>query len=392
MPVVNRIAEFHADMTAWRRDLHEHPELALQETRTSGVVQQKLAEFGVDEIVTGLAGTGVVGIIRGQEQGGAIGLRADMDALPIEEATGLPYASRHPGVMHACGHDGHTTMLLGAARYLAETRNFAGTVYVIFQPAEELFGGGEMLVKEGLFERFPMDQVFGMHNWPSHPAGEFLWRVGPVMAAVATIEIAVHGKGAHGAYPHNGVDPIVVAASIVTALQSVVARNVDPLENAVLTIGQIGGGNAFNVIPETVRMKGTARWFSPEVGDILEAGVVRIACGVAESFGATADVAFNRTYPATVNDADATALARRAAESVAGSARVSHMDRPTMGGEDFSFMLNAKQGSYIMLGGGRSAGDPQVHHPKYDFNDDILPVGASYWATLAEQLLPRRPA
>ena len=392
MPVVNRIAEFHADMTAWRRDLHEHPELALQETRTSGVVQQKLAEFGVDEIVTGLAGTGVVGIIRGQEQGGAIGLRADMDALPIEEATGLPYASKHPGVMHACGHDGHTTMLLGAARYLAETRNFAGTVYVIFQPAEELFGGGEMMVKEGLFERFPMDQVFGMHNWPSHPAGEFLWRVGPTMAAVASIEIAVNGKGAHGAYPHNGVDPIVAAAAIVIALQSVVARNVDPLENAVLTIGQIGGGNAFNVIPETVRMKGTARWFSPEVGDILEAGVVRIACGVAESFGATADVAFNRTYPATVNDADATALARRAAESVAGSARVSHMDRPTMGGEDFSFMLNAKQGSYIMLGGGRSAGDPQVHHPKYDFNDDILPVGASYWATLAEQLLPRRPA
>ena len=392
MPIVNRIADFHADMTAWRRDLHEHPELALQESRTSGVVQQRLAEFGVDEIVTGLAGTGVVGIIHGQEPGGAIGLRADMDALPIEEATGLPYASKHPGVMHACGHDGHTTMLLGAARYLAETRNFAGTVYVIFQPAEEQFGGGEMMVKDGLFERFPMDQVFGMHNWPSHPAGEFQWRVGPTMAAVASFEITINGKGAHGAYPHNGVDPIVVAAAIVTALQSVVARNVDPLENAVLTVGQIGGGNAFNVIPETVQMKGTARWFSPKVGDILEAGVVRIARSIAEGFGATADVAFNRTYPATVNDADATALARRAAESVAGAARVSHMERPTMGGEDFSFMLNAKQGSYIMLGGGKSASDPQVHHPKYDFNDDILPVGASYWATLAEQLLPRSQA
>ncbi len=389
MAIVNRIAEFQNDMTAWRRDLHQHPELALQETRTSRMVQEKLAEFGVDEIITGIATTGVVGIIRGQQPGEAIGLRADMDALPIEEATGLPYASVNHGVMHACGHDGHTTMLLGAARYLAETRNFAGTVYVIFQPAEEFLGGGEIMVKEGLFERFPMKQVYGMHNWPSHPAGEFLWRVGPIMAAVASIEITVHGKGAHGAYPHNGIDPIVVAAAIVTALQSVVARNVDPLENAVVTIGHIGGGNAFNVIPETVVMKGTARWFSPAVGDVLEAGVTRIARSTAEAFGATAEVAFNRMYPATVNDAAATELARAAAETVAGAARVAQMARPTMGGEDFSFMLNAKQGSYIMLGGARTANDPQVHHPKYDFNDDILQVGASYWATLVEQLLPR---
>ncbi len=392
MPIVNRIAEFHADMTAWRRDLHRHPELALQETRTSRVVQQKLREFGVDEVIAGLAGTGVVGVIRGQGPGGAIGLRADMDALPIEEATGLDYASATPGVMHACGHDGHTAMLLGAARYLAETRRFAGTVYVIFQPAEERFGGGEMMVEEGLFERFPMDRVFGMHNWPSHPAGEFLWRVGPIMAAVGTVEITVHGRGAHGAYPHRGVDPIVVAAAIVTALQSVVARNVDPLENAVLTIGCIAGGNASNVIPETVRMEGTARWFSPAVGDILEAGVKRIVAGIAESYGATAELSYVRSYPATVNDADATALARQAAETVAGASRVSHMDRPTMGGEDFSFMLNAKQGSYLMLGAARGDHDPQVHQPQYDFNDDILPVGASYWATLAEQLLPRGDA
>ena len=390
MPVVNRIAEFHADMTAWRQDLHQHPELALNETRTSRLVQDKLASFGVDEVITGFAQTGVIGIIWGREPGGAIGLRADMDALPIEEATGLPYASAYPGLMHACGHDGHTTMLLGAARYLAETRNFAGTVYVIFQPAEERFGGGEMMVKEGLFERFPMDRVFGMHNWPSHPAGEFLWRAGPVMAAVARIDITVRGKGAHGAYPHNGTDPIVVAAAIVTALQSVVARNVDPLENAVITIGQINGGSVFNVIPESVRMEGTARWFSPEVGDILETGVIRIARSIAESFGAEADVLFERAYPATVNDPEATALAHHAAETVVGPSRVTHMDRPTMGGEDFSFMLNAKPGHYIMLGGARTDSDPQLHHPQYNFNDDILPVGASYWATLAEQLLPRR--
>jgi amidohydrolase len=390
MPIVNRIAEFHDDMTAWRRDLHRHPELALQETRTSRLVQEKLAAFGVDEVVTGLATTGVVGVIRGQQPGGAIGLRADMDALPIEEATELPYASENPGVMHACGHDGHTTMLLGAARYLAETRNFAGTVYVIFQPAEESLGGGEIMVKQGLFERFPMDHVFGMHNWPSHPAGQFLWRVGPIMAAVGNIQITVHGRGAHGAYPHRGTDPIVAAAHIVTALQSIVGRNVDPLENAVVTIGHISGGHAPNVIPETVVMKGTARWLTPAVGDLLERSVIRIAQNTAEAFGATAEVVFRRTYPATVNDADATSQARLAAETVAGTSRVSHMAQPTMGGEDFSFMLNAKPGSYIMLGGARTDSDPQVHHPKYDFDDDILPMGASYWATLAEQLLPRR--
>ena len=390
MPIVNRIAEFHDDMTAWRRDLHQHPELGLEEVRTSRVVQEKLAAFGVDEIVTGLAKTGVVGVIRGAQPGGAIGLRADMDALPIEEATGLPYASLNPGVMHACGHDGHTTMLLGAARYLAETRNFAGTVYVIFQPAEENFGGGEIMVQEGLFERFPMDQVFGMHNWPSHPAGEFLWRVGPIMAAVGTLDITVRGRGAHGAYPHRGADPIVAAAHIVTALQSVVGRNVDPLDNAVVTIGHISGGHASNVIPETVVMRGTVRWLTPAVGDLLERSILRVVRGTAEACGATADIVFTRSYPATVNDADATAHARQAAEAVAGAQRVSQMPQPTMGGEDFSFMLNAKQGSYIMLGGARGENDPQVHHPRYDFNDDILPVGASYWATLAEQLLPRR--
>ena len=391
MPVINSIADFHDDMTAWRRDLHQHPELALQEVRTSGVVQRLLREFGVDEVVTGIAKTGVVGILRAGTSDRAIGLRADMDALPILEETGAAHASTTPGVMHACGHDGHTTMLLGAAKYLAETRNFDGTVYLIFQPAEEHIGGGEMMVEEGLFERFPMSQVFGMHNWPSVQAGEFCWREGPVMAAVATIEITVNGRGAHGAYPHAGVDPIVAAAAIVTGLQAIVARNVDPLENGVVTIGAISGGNAHNVIPQAVRMLGTARWFSPAVGDVLEEGVRRVATHVALAHGATAEVVFERSYPAVVNDPEATAMARRAMTAVAGEARVAHMDQPTMGGEDFSFMLNKKQGSYVMLGGSRSAADPQVHHPKYDFNDEILPVGASYWATLAEQLLPRGP-
>ncbi|MCW6508741.1 M20 aminoacylase family protein [Lichenifustis flavocetrariae] len=391
MPIHNRIAAFHPEMTAWRQDLHRHPELALEEHRTSAVIQEKLKEFGVDEVVTGMARTGVVGVIRGSAPGGAIGLRADIDALPIIEQTNLPYASTNPGVMHACGHDGHTTMLLGAAKYLAETRNFAGTVYVIFQPAEEQHGGGEIMVKEGLFERFPMDQIFGMHNWPKDPEGTFLWRVGPTMAAVANITIVVTGKGAHGAQPHNGVDPIVVSGAIVSALQSIVARNVEPTESAVVTIGEIKGGNAFNVIPPDVTMRGTARWFTPAVGDLLEKAVIRIAHATAEAYGATAEVTFARTYPAVVNDEAATALAKTAAEAVVGAARVVPMEQPTMGGEDFSFMLNAKQGNYIMLGAGKTGNDPQVHHPLYDFNDDILPVGASYWATLAEQLLPRDP-
>jgi amidohydrolase len=390
MPIINRIADFHDDMTAWRQDIHAHPELGLQEHRTSALVQDLLRGFGVDEVVTGLAQTGVVGVIRGRtDPGRAIGLRADMDALPITEETGLPYASQTPGLMHACGHDGHTTMLLGAARYLAETRNFDGTVYVIFQPAEENGGGGNLMVQEGLFERFPMQQVFGMHNWPTLPAGTFAWRNGPVMAATGSIEITVTGRGAHGARPNAGIDPILVAAHIVTALQSIVARNMEPTEAGVVTIGHISAGRAENVIPERALMKGTARWFLPEVGDLLEAGIDRIAHGVAAAFGATVEVSLRRSYPATINDEAATTMARTAATTVAGAAHVEHMMRPTMGAEDFSYMLNAKQGSYIMLGGGKGEDDYGVHHPRYNFNDEILPVGASYWVTLAEQLLPR---
>jgi hippurate hydrolase len=391
MPVQNRIAQFHSEMTAWRRDFHEHPELAFEEVRTSGIVAQKLREFGCDEVVTGIAKTGVVGVIRGANGGAgrAIGLRADMDALPIHEETGLPYASKTPGKMHACGHDGHTAMLLGAAKYLAETRNFDGTVYVIFQPAEENFGGGEVMVKEGLFERFPMERVFGLHNWPGLPAGTFAWRHGPVMAAVANLEVTITGKGAHGAMPHNGNDPIVVAAAIIQALQTIVARNLEPVEAGVITIGHIHGGFTYNVIPQSVTMLGTARWFAKDVGELLEKRFLETVHGIAAAFGATAEAKFIRLYPATVNEPVSTDLAADAARAVVGESRVIELPKPTMGGEDFSFMLEVKDGAYLMLGGGRGPEDPNVHHPRYDFNDDILPIGASWWVTLVERLLPR---
>ncbi len=390
MAIINRIAEFHPEMTAWRHDLHENPELGFQEVRTSGIVAAKLREFGCDEVITGIAKTGVVGVIRGNGASDrAIGFRADMDALPIEEATGKPYASRTPGLMHACGHDGHTTMLLGAAKYMAETRNFDGTVYLIFQPAEENLAGAEVMVKEGLFDRFPMQRVFGMHNWPGAPAGVFLHAPGPVMAAVANLEVTITGRGAHGAMPHNGIDPILIASHIVTALQSVVARNVNPLEAGVITIAHFEGGFTFNVIPESVKMRGTARWFLPEVGDLLEAKFTQIVTGVAAAFGATAECSFTRAYPATVNEPESTVIAARAAATVVGEARSRTLPQPTMGGEDFSFMLNERPGAYLFLGGGKGEGDAMVHHPKYDFNDEILPIGASWFATLAEQVMPR---
>jgi amidohydrolase len=390
MSLVERMVNLHGDMIAWRHDLHAHPELALQETRTSSVVQRLLAVFGADEIHCGMAKTGVVAVIRGRTPGAAIGLRADMDALPISEATGLAYASRNPGAMHACGHDGHTAMLLGAARYLTETRNFAGTVYLIFQPAEEAEGGGDLMVREGLFERFPMTRVFGLHNWPTVPAGVFLWREGPVLAASADIDVTVIGKGAHAAHPEQGIDPVLISAHIVTALQGLVSRQLDPVEHGVVSICQITGGDSYNVIPETVRLKGSARWFTPEVGDKLEAGVQRIVAGIAETFGAQANVVFNRTCPATINEPQSTALARAAAELVAGHARVRHLAKPSMGAEDFAFMLSRQSGSYIILGSARDEGSANLHSPRYDFNDDILPIGAAYWATLVEQVLCAR--
>ena len=389
MPVINRIAEFQPELTAWRRDFHMHPELNFCEFRTAGIVAQRLREFGCDQVIEGFSGTGVIGVIHGQggPNGRAIGLRADMDALPIEELTGTPWASQNPGKMHACGHDGHTTMLLGGARYLAETRNFAGSVILIFQPAEERGGGAEVMVRDGIFEKFPMSRVFGMHNWPGLPAGEFAWREGPIMAAVEQLEIHLQGKGAHGAMPHQGVDPIMVAAAIVQGLQSIVARNVEPVEAGVITIGEIRGGFTHNVIPDSVYMQGTARWFRPEIGALLKERFLHLVPGIAAAFGATAQASMTLYCPPTVNDPESTRLTVAAAQAVA--ARVQEMPKPTMGGEDFAFMLNAKAGSYIMLGAGRGPDDPGLHHPKYDFNDEVLAAGASYWATLAEQLLPR---
>jgi hippurate hydrolase len=389
MPIINRIAAFHDEMTAWRHDLHAHPELSMQESRTSAVVQAKLKEFGVDEIITGMAEHGVVGVIRSGTSDRAIGLRADMDALPMQEETGLPHASRTPGVTHACGHDGHTTMLLGAAKYLAETRNFDGTVYLVFQPAEEFEAGADKMVKDGLFDRCPMERIFGLHNWPQCPAGTFLWRTGAVMAAVGFFDITVTGKGSHGAFPHYGVDPIMVSAQIIGALQTIVSRTIEPIEGGVVSIGSIKGGDAYNILPERVTMKGTVRWFKPQVGDQIEAGINRIVTGIAESLGATAEVKFNRHGPATINDAEATQLAVDAATIVSGADAVRELPAPTMGGEDFAYMLNAKQGAYLMLGSGRGPDDPQLHHPLYDFNDDILPVGASWWAALVERQLAK---
>ena len=387
MPVLDEMKAIHATMMEWRHDFHAHPELSLKEIRTSRKVQQLLNSFGVDEVHYGLAGTGVVGVIRGNRPGAAIGLRADMDALPISEATGLPYASRNAGVMHACGHDGHTTMLLGAAAYLAKTRDFAGTVYAIFQPAEEDGDGADLMVREGLFEKFPMDKIFGMHNWPSHPAGHFFWRNGAITAADARFDITITGKGAHAAHPDRGIDPILASAHVITALHSLVSRGIDPVDGGVVSVCRIEGGDAYNVIPDAVHLTGTTRWFTDEVGKTLREGIERVSTQVAAALGATAEVAFHQTCGATINEPGATALTRAAAEAVVGRATVHHLAEPSMGAEDFSCMLLSKAGSYIILGAGGEAQAPQLHNPHYDFNDRILPIGAAYWAMLVEQSL-----
>jgi hippurate hydrolase len=388
MAIINRIAEFHDEMTAWRRDFHAHPELGFQETRTSAIVAEKLRSFGLDEVHVGIAKTGVVGVLRGNGGDGAIGLRADMDALPIEEATGLPHASTHPGKMHACGHDGHTAMLLGAARYLAETRNFSGAVYFIFQPAEEGEAGARAMIEDGLFERFPMSQVYGMHNWPGRPIGSFAMRVGPIMAATDTFTITVNGKGGHAAAPHLCRDPLIAGAQIALAAQTIISRNADPIEQGVVSVTQLHGGDALNVIPESAMLAGTARSFTPAIRGLLEERLRRIAPLIAEAHQTEAVVEFRRGYPATVNSEAETALAAEAAAEIAGEDKVDRETPPVMGGEDFAFMLEKRPGSYIFIGNGGDGNTPMLHNAGYDFNDESLPHGASYWARLVERLMP----
>ena len=386
MDIHEKIAQTHDEMTDWRRTLHEHPETAFEEVKTSQFVADKLESFGI-KVERGLAGTGVVGIVEGKDPGSrAIGLRADMDALDIYEQTNKPYASKTPGKMHACGHDGHTTMLLGAAKYLAETRDFSGTVYLIFQPAEENEGGARVMVDEGLFGKYPMEQVYGMHNWPGVPVGTIGMRTGPIMASYDIFEIKVTGKGAHGAMPHEGIDPVLVAAHIVTNLQTIASRNVDPLEAVVVSTTQIHGGDAYNVIPQEVELKGTVRSFIPKVQDMAEANIKRIAASVASAHGAEADVHYERRYPPTVNEAEATLQAEKIANAIVGAKNVDTGVTPVMGSEDFAFMLQEKPGSYIWLGAGEQSAN--LHSPHFDFNDEILPIGASYWARLVEETLP----
>lgn len=389
MPVKNRIAEFHREMIEWRRDLHAHPETAFEEVRTAGIVAEKLAAFGL-EVHRGLAKTGVVGVLKAGSSGRAIGLRADMDALDLHEMNSFEHRSRHEGKMHACGHDGHTTMLLGAAKYLAETRNFDGTVYFIFQPAEENEAGGRVMVEEGLFEKFPCEAVYGMHNMPGIPVGQMAVMPGPMMASADFFQIDVKGVGAHGAFPHTGVDPIVVASEIVLALQRIVSRSVDPLQQAVVSVTQFNSGFTGNVIPETATLKGTTRAFLPEVQDLIEAEMRRIVQGVASAHGAQATFDYQRRYPPTINTAAETEIAARAAGRVVGEANVRRDLPPVMGAEDFGWMLKAKPGCYVWIGNGDGAGGCHVHNPNYDFNDEILPLGASYWAALVEEILPAR--
>ncbi|QCI64479.1 M20 aminoacylase family protein [Phreatobacter stygius] len=391
MPIVNRISALHDEVTAWRRDLHEHPELQFDVHRTAGIVAEKLRSFGCDEVVTGIGRTGVVGIIKGSNSSGkiggsgkVIGLRADMDALPLTEMSGKPHASKTPGKMHACGHDGHTAMLLGAAKYLAETRNFDGAVAVIFQPAEEGEKGGQAMVDDGMMERFGIQEVYGMHNAPGLPVGAFALRPGPLLAAVDNFRVDVEGKGGHAAKPHLSVDTILVAAHIVTAVQSIVSRNVDPLENAVVSICAFNAGFANNVIPQTAELRGTVRTLSPEVRDFVEKRLKEVVEGTAALFGAKASLTYERIVPVTVNNEAHTPFAADAAAAVVGETSVNRDAIPVMGGEDFSYMLNARPGAFIFIGQGDTA---NVHHPAYDFNDEIIPIGMSYWAKLVETRL-----
>ncbi|MBZ9726532.1 M20 family metallopeptidase [Mesorhizobium sp. CO1-1-7] len=385
MPILNRAAEMQDEVAGWRRHLHQTPELNFDVFKTAAFVTEKLKEFGCDDVVTGLGKTGVVGIIRGRQgEGRTIGLRADMDALPLKEITGKPYASTVPGKMHACGHDGHTAMLLGAAKYLAETRNFTGSVAVIFQPAEEGGGGGNEMVKDGMMERFDIAKVFGMHNMPGLPVGQFAIRPGPIMAATAEFTITVKGRGGHAAMPHGTIDPIVITSQLVGALQTIASRSTDPVEAVVVSVTKFHAGDAYNIIPESAEIAGTVRTLKKEVARKSEERIRAICAGLATAYGATIEVDYDANYPVTFNHADETVFASDVAADVAGDAQVHREIQPVMGGEDFSYMLEARPGAFIFIGNGETAG---LHNPAYDFNDEAIPHGMSYWVKLAETAL-----
>lgn len=389
MPVVNRIADFATEMKTWRQHLHQIPELALDLPKTAAYVAERLREIGVDELHEGIATCGMVAIIngRGNEvgEGPTIGLRADMDALPIPEETGAEYASTHAGNMHACGHDGHTTMLLGAAKYLAETRNFKGRVALIFQPAEEAIGGARIMVEEGIMERFGIGEVYALHNAPGLPVGAFLTTPGPLMAAVDTFHVHIQGVGGHGAMPHETRDPVMAACGIAQAMQTIVSRNHHAQEDLVISVTQIHTGTVDNVVPDTAYINGTIRTFNPEVQKMVMRRMEEIVSGQAASYGVSAELEYEVGYPATVNDAEKTRFAVDVASEIAGAANVEAEASRDMGAEDFSYMLNARPGAYLFLGQGDSAG---LHHPKYDFNDEIAPIGASFFARMVERAQP----
>lgn len=385
MPILNRAAELQDEVTEWRRHIHARPELLFAVENTAAFVAEKLKEFGVDEIVTGIGRTGVVGLIKGQGEGGrTIGLRADMDALPLTEISGKPWASTTPGKMHACGHDGHTAMLLGAAKYLAETRNFNGNIAVIFQPAEEGGGGGNLMVKDGMMERFGIEEVYGMHNLPGLPVGHFATRSGAIMAATDEFTITIKGRGGHAAQPHRTIDPIAIGAQIVSNLQLIASRNVDPLRSVVVSVTKFNAGFAHNVIPNDATIAGTVRTLDEEVRNLAETRLKQVINGLVAAHGAEVDIEFNRNYPVTLNHATETDHAVRIAGEIAGAGNVNAEIDPMMGGEDFSYMLNARPGAFIFIGNGDTAG---LHNPAYDFNDETIAHGISYWVRLAEQRL-----
>jgi hippurate hydrolase len=388
MTVIKEIKQFHDEMTEWRRDIHQHPELKFEEIRTADLVAAKLEEFGI-EIHRGLAKTGVVGTISNGD-GPSIGLRADMDALPLEEKNTFKHASSNPGKMHACGHDGHTAMLLGAAKHLSSSKNFKGTVNFIFQPAEEGGGGGELMIKEGLFEMFPVDSVYGLHNWPGMPAGIFGVGSGPIMASVDTFDLTINGRGGHAAMPDQCIDPILIASQVVSALQSIPSRNTHPVDSVVISVTQIHAGDAYNVIPDSVQMHGTVRTFQPETQKEIPSSMLRVAEGVCAAYGGTCELNYMSGYPATINSVEETEISAKAVVDLLGEENIIRNPTPSMGAEDFSYMLEARPGCYVWLGigPGKGEGGCMLHSSRYDFNDDVLPIGASYWVKLVENELP----